>query len=364
MNINNVLVKENISNIVPLDKDNVELISRDIAIKLCLALPKHKLNKDVLYKRFKSLNMFFATLPEDSSGAKYIPFNNSIYFNKNLSLHEIPNVAMHECIHFLQTVRYGKNVTKMGLYNFNSGLALNEAAVQLIAADANMCNPKQETYFGITITTISPDYYPLECCLVNQMAYFVGMYSLSYSTLNSNDVFKDAFSSKFGLDVFNTISYNLDKLMKLQTDLNALVVRFANCSDTTATAVRADIDKKKIDIKNLFFRIQNYIIEKCFYTSFCCLTSKQSFYTFSKDLYEYKKLIGTCSNYTFYSDFCKKIETLIEERKNNFMPDSYALSVINPSTSFFKMFLAKIKLLFGLGKQSADNKLEKLDLFD
>ena len=363
MNINSILIKENITNPVSLDKNSIDVIAKDISIKLCLALPEHKLNKDNLYKRLKSLNMFFASLPEDSSGAKYVPYNNSIYFNKDLSLSEIPNVAMHECIHFLQTVRYGKKITAMGLYNFNSGLALNEAAVQLIAADANMCNPKTETYFGITLRTLSPDYYPLECALVSQMAFFVGPYSLTYSTLNGSDVFKNTFCDKFGVAVYNTISYNLDKLLKMQNDLSALLTRFATCNDSSATYIRENIEAKKLDIKNLFFKIQNYLIDKCFYTSFCFLRSKHSFYDFSKKLYEYKKLIGTCEHYTFYDEFCRKIEVLIEERKNNLMPDSYALSVMPASNSFFKTLINKIKILLGLNK-SMDNKLDRLDLFD
>ena len=363
MNINSILIKENITNPISLDKNSIDVIAKDIAIKLCLALPEHNLNKDNLYKRFKSLNMFFATLPEDTSGAKYVPYNNSIYFNKDLSLSEIPNVAMHECIHFLQTVRYGKKITAMGLYNFNTGLALNEAAVQLIAADANMCNPKSEKYFGITLSTISPDYYPLECALVSQMAFFVGPYSLTYSTLTGSDVFKTTFCDKFGSAVYDTISYNLDKLLKMQTDLNILLTKFATCNDSSASSIRENIDSKKLDIKNLFFKIQNYIIEKCFYTSFCFVSSKHSFYDFSKKLYEYKKLIGTCEHYTFYDEFCRKIEVLIEERKNNFMPDSYALSVMPTSNSFFKTLINKIKLLLGLNKP-LNNKLDRLDLFD
>ena len=105
------------------------------------------------------------------------------------------------------------------------------------------------------------------------------------------------------------------------------------------------------------------MIEKCLYTSFCFLRSKHSFYDFSKKLYEYKKLIGVCEHYSYYDEFCKKIEVLTEERKNNFMPDSYALSVMPESTSFLKTLINKIKILLGLNK-SMDNKLDRLDLFD
>ena len=34
---------------VSLDKNSIDIIAKDISIKLCLALPEHKLNKDNLY---------------------------------------------------------------------------------------------------------------------------------------------------------------------------------------------------------------------------------------------------------------------------------------------------------------------------
>ena len=50
-------------------------------------------------------------------------------------------MAMHECIHFIQEFRdTNNNLVKLGLYNpsSNTGLAINEAAVQLMASEANM----------------------------------------------------------------------------------------------------------------------------------------------------------------------------------------------------------------------------------
>ena len=131
MNIDYLLKKEGITNIKELNTYQVKTISKDLAIKLCLAFPEHDLDRQALYNSFCSLEMYTATMPKDSSGAKYVANSNSIFFNEDLDFASIPDVAMHECIHFIQEGRLkGKNEF-VGLTSFSSGLALNEAAVSV-----------------------------------------------------------------------------------------------------------------------------------------------------------------------------------------------------------------------------------------
>ena len=140
MSIVYLLKKEGIVNIKPLDSNQIKTIAKDIAIKLCLAFPEHDLDRQALYNSFCSLDMYTATMPKDSSGAKYVANSNAIYFNEDLDFSAIPEVAMHECIHFIQEKRLTNSNAFVGLTSFASGLALNEAAVQLMASEANMSN--------------------------------------------------------------------------------------------------------------------------------------------------------------------------------------------------------------------------------
>ena len=170
MNMDFLLKKEGIINTKELTASQIKTISKDLSIKLCLAFPEHDLDRQALYTSFCSLDMFTATMPKDSSGAKYVANSNAIYFNENLDFASIPDVAMHECIHFLQEGRLLNKDSFVGLTSFSSGLALNEAAVQLMASEANMADISEEKYFDISIKTISPNYYPLECTLVNEIS--------------------------------------------------------------------------------------------------------------------------------------------------------------------------------------------------
>ena len=143
MGTNSRLKKEGIEIVEQLDTLKVNTIAINIASKLCLAFPEHNLSKSDLFTSISRLNMFIAKMPSDSSGAKYFYKNNSIYFNQETDLDEMAKLAMHECIHFIQELKdSNNNLIKMGLYNcsFNTGLGINEAAVQLMASEANMCS--------------------------------------------------------------------------------------------------------------------------------------------------------------------------------------------------------------------------------
>lgn len=310
--------------------------------------------------------MYIAKMPEDSSGAKYFYKDNSIYFNEIFDIEEMSKLAVHECIHFIQDSRdSNNNLAKMGLYNSfsNSGLGLNEATVQLMASEANFTENMNETYFGISINTISPDYYPLECTLVNEIAYFTGTYPLYHSTLNSNDVFKNTFILKSDKKTYNTIVKNLDKLLMLENDLNyfALELQYADKVNSIKLLNKL-INKNKEEITSLFFKTQNLIIEKCFKNEFNNIRNIDDIKGFNKKLYNFKNIMGYSDNYTFYNEFYRKIMNAIQEKKvyiekygeiNLFENINNSLMIVDNSKSvlsFINTFIAKCKKLIGLNK--------------
>lgn len=313
MNIDSLLKKEGIENIQKMKVKEINSIAKDIAIKLCLAFPEQNLNRQILFDEISNINMYRANMKLDPSGAKYVSDFNTIYFNRDIVFEDLPEVAMHECIHFLQTNNAKK---QMGLYDFSSGLALNEASVQLMASYANMCNTSQEKLYGIYIKTNSPTYYPLECAIVSQMSYFTGSYPLYASTLNSNEIFKKTFVSKFSKKIYNHISRNLDKLLNMENDLHYYVSELSSVSkERQIKSLNSIIIAQKKDIASQFFYMQNYIIKNCFFAEFSKITNASLLYDFKKQLYEFKNLIGYNENYTFYNDFYCDMMNAAEIRK-------------------------------------------------
>ena len=355
MNINSLYKKEGIANIQKMSKNEVQAIAKDIAIKLCLAFPEHNLNRQIISEEILSINMFRATMKFDLSGAKYLADTNSIYFNNELEFEDLPEVAMHECIHFLQT---NSSKMRMGLYDFYSGLALNEAAVQLMASYANMCIDSDEKLYGICLKTNSPKYYPLECAIVKQMAYFTGLYPLYSSTLYSNDIFAKTFISRFNKHIYNYISKNLDKLLSMENDLHFFTTELATATRERAIkSLNMIIQSQKNDIKQLFFKIQNYIIKNCFCIEFQNITNSAMLYNFKNQLYEFKNYIGYNNDYTFYNEFYCDMMNMVELKRKQISKSKVdtiqptALIIVDkksPSLLFLRNTLNRIKKFIGL----------------
>lgn len=366
MSTDSRLKKEGIEIVEQLDTLKVNTIAISIASKLCLAFPEHNLNKSELFTSLSRINMYIAKMPEDSAGAKYFYKNNSIYFNKEYDLDEMAKLAMHECIHYIQEFRdANNNLVKMGLYNctFNSGLGINEAAVQLMASEANMCPSTSETYYNVSLNTISPNYYPLECALVNQMAYFTGTYPLFHSTLNSNDVFKNTFILKSNKRAYNTIVKNIDLLLAYENDLNyfASELQYAN-KVSEIKLLNKLIASKKDSITSIFFKTQNLIIESCFVSEFNNIRNLEDVKEYKNKLYNFKNIMGSNENYTFYNEFYRKIMESLEKKKeqieqfgeiNLFETSENSLVLVDNTKralSFVSTFFVKVKKLFGFNK--------------
>lgn len=362
------LKKEGIEVVSQLDTLKVNTIAINVASKLCLAFPEHNLNKSELFESLSRLNMYVAKMPADSSGAKYFYKDNSIYFNETADIDEMSTLAVHECIHYIQETRdYNNHVSKMGLYmpTSNTGLAINEAAVQLMASEANMNEISAETYYGIYINTISPNYYPLECALLNQISYFTGTYPLYHSTLNSNDVFKNTFTLKSDKKTYSSITKSFDKLLALENNLNYFSSELQYTDKISSIKLLNKlINETKEDIKETFFKTQNLIMHKCFKHEFNSIRNLDDIKIFNNKLYNYKNIIGSEEDYTFYNEFYRNMMNAIEEKKayieqygeiNLFEDINTSLMLVDTTKntfSFITTLVNKIKKLFRLNKSS------------
>ena len=362
------LKKEGIEVVYQLDTLKVNTIAINVASKLCLAFPEHNLRKSDLFESLARLNMYVAKMPADSSGAKYFYKDNSIYFNENADINQMSTLAVHECIHCIQELRdSNNNLFKMGLYDlsYNTGLAINEAAVQLMASEANMINCTNETYYGISINTISPNYYPLECALLNQIAYFTGTYPLYHSTLNSNDIFKNTLTLKTDKKTYSLILKNFDKLLSLENNLNFYSSELQYTDKIRSIRLLNNlITETKKDIKSTFFKTQNLIINKCFKNEFNNIRNIEDIKNFKSKLYNYKNLIGFSDEYTYYNEFYRNMMNVIEEKKsyiekygeiNLFENINTGLMLVDNTKnafSFISTFISKCKKLIKLNNSS------------
>lgn len=299
--------------------------------------------------------------------ANYFYKNSSIYFNEHISDEDLDEFAVHECIHYIQEVKDKKNyLIRMGLCDYTEfkiyGLGLNEAAVQLMSSKINGIPKEYVKYFGISFETTSPSYYPLECCLVNQLAYIAGEDVLFESTINSNDTFKKVFSELTSPKTLMAIQNAIDDILYYEENIIKINNKISQIDDRNkkVDGMIKKIDELKNEITLTFMRTQNLIISSYFDKSFDHITDLEGVENYRKKLYTFKDLIGSTEGYTFFNDYyISKMELL--EYKYNLLEIGQseietALKVISKKENLFIRFLKTLKkFVFG-----ADGKKQKI----
>lgn len=366
MSINSTLKKEGIKVVGKLNTLEINKIASNISEKISQAFPEHNINQSDLFISIARLNMYIAEMPNDAM-AKYFYKNNSIYFSKDMNLDDINTLALHECIHFIQalTNKRGK-LLRLGLYNLeganNNGMALNEAAVQHLASIATNASLDTVKYYNMELSTESPDFYPLQTALLNEMMYFTGSYSLYHSTLYSDDVFKNTFIAKSSSRTYEKIEKNFDLIFEYEAKLAAETYKLSISSEEIKNIDKIKrINSKIDDLKGIIFEktleTQNLIVLNCFNHELNSIKTLEDVKNFQSSLYNFKHLLITTNNYSFFNDFYIDMMNKLEEKRefilkygNILALDSLTneLSNVEEKTfgfQFFKRLFNKLRLL-------------------
>lgn len=366
MSIESDLKKDGIEVIEKLDTLKINSIARNISLKIYETFPDYGLNQNELFIKLSRLNMYKAKMPEGMAEANYFYKNTSIYFNEHIQDEDLEEFAIHECIHYIQEVKDKKNyLIRMGLCDYTEfkiyGLGLNEAAVQLMSSKINAIPKEYVKYFGISFETISPSYYPLECCLVNQLAYLTGEDILFRSTLNSTDAFKERFSMLTSPKVFMAIQNAIDDILFAEEEIIKLNNRIAQVDDRNkrVDGMLKKIDELKNEISLTFMRTQNLIIASYFDKAFDAISNLEEVESYRKKLYSFKDYLGCTEGYTFFNDYyVNQMEKL--EAKYNALENGeveLAMKVITrKENKLFAIFRMIKRLIFGKQGQEQDSR--------
>lgn len=364
MSIETDLKKDGIEVIETLDTLKINSIARNLSQKICDTFPDYGFNQNELFIQLSRLNMYKAKMPEGMAEANYFYKNTSIYFNEHIADEDLEEFAIHECIHYIQEVKDKKNyLIRMGLCDYTEfkiyGLGLNEAAVQLISSKINSIPKEYVKYFGISFETTSPSYYPLECCLVNQLAYITGEHVLFESTLKSNDNFKKVFSELTSPKVFMAIQNAIDDILNHEEEIIKINNKIAQIDDRNKKidGMIKKIEELKHEITLTFMRTQNLIISSYFNGAFDAITDLEGIENYRKKLYSFRDLIGYTEGYTFFNDYyISKMEEL--EYKYNLLENGEfetALKVVTKKENIFIRAIQTLKkLIFGTSVQKEE----------
>lgn len=364
MSIEETLLKEGITDIEKLNTREINRIAKSISKTLSETFSDHNLKQSDLFIAICRLNMYKATF-SDNAKAKYFYKNNTIYFDNSIDFNNIDTIAMHECLHYIQEY-HDKNgkVVRMGLYNLkkHSGMALNEAAVQHMAAYATGLEPDHVKYYNLELVTESPDYYPIQTALLNQLMYFTGTYALYHSALFSTDVFKNTLIAKTSTKTYNMIEKNFENILEYENNLSITTAKLANIEDSLSNLKKIKrINSVIDDLKNIILEktleTQEIIYENCFYSEFDSIRSLKDVKSFKLRLYNFKSLLIETEDYDNFNKFYAEMMNELEEKRLyikeygeiSFVNEEESLATIEGKTStlaLFKSVIHKIKLLF------------------
>lgn len=357
MSVESDLRKDGIEVIEQLDTLTINSLARNISVKLCDTFPEYGLDQNELFIKLSRLDMYKAKMPEGMAEANYFYKNTSIYFNEHIAPEDLEEFAIHECIHFLQEVKDKRNyLIRMGLCDYTEfkiyGLGLNEAAVQLMSSKMNAIPKEYVKYFGISFETISPSYYPLECCLVNELAYLVGEDILFESTLKSNDVFKETFINLTSPKAFVAIQNAIDDILFAEEDIIKLNNKISQTDDRNKKVdnMVQKIDELKNEIKLTFLRTQNLIVSSYFDKAFTKISNLEELENYRRKLYNFKDFLGYAEGYTFFNDYYVEKMAQLEHKYNvleNGGIETALYSNLKKDNKLIALFKAIRKLLFG-----------------
>ena len=344
MSVESDLKKDGIEVIKKLDTLRVNSIARTVSNSLCETFPDFNLNQNDLFIKLSRLDMYIAKMPEGMAEANYFYKNTSIYFNDHIADEDLEEFAIHECIHYIQEIKDKRNyLLRMGLCDYTEfriyGLGLNEAAVQLMASKVLAIPKEYVKYFNITFETTSPSYYPLECCLVSQLAYLIGEDVLFESTINSNDTFKNKFIELTNAKTFINIEDNIDKILMSEEEIIKINNKIATMDDNSK---KIDIMNKKIEnlkshITSTFIKTQKLITSSYFDNVFDSITDLEGVEKYRQKLYNFKDYLGSTAGDTFFNDYYVNKMMALEE-KYNYLENTSVENVVDDS-----MYLTKKK---------------------
>lgn len=352
MSIESDLKKDGITVISKLDTLVVNNIARNIAKKIVATFPNLKFNETDLFIKLSRINMYTASIPDGIAEANYFYKNSSIYFNNKIDFADLEEFAIHECIHHLQEIKTPHNkLLRMGLCSFKAispvGLGINEAAVQLMTTKIIGIEPDFVKYYGIELKSSSPSYYPMECHLVDQMAFITGYDVLYDSTFNSNDNFKNAFIKATSEKVFLAIQNAIDSILGYEEQISKLAnIDQENQSDKSCKNISKKINDLKQKISVTFMRTQNLIISSYFDKSFLEITNLEELDNYRRKLENFKALACTSDGYYFFDNYYVEKMFALEHKCNILENGGIETAVISKKANKLVEFFEKIKSFF------------------
>lgn len=306
MSIPKKLAKLGIVEIKELDYKEVNYIAHEFAEKITSTFLVLQMQYNEILAKILNCKMYYAKMPSNMTKVNYIYEDNSIYIDESINILEPNEQFFHEIIHYLQVLRKNNGkIKKVGLCDFGdfaiNGLGINEAIVQYMSARIMKNEEKKSNIYGIKLTTISPNYFPLLTNLMEQIIYYIGENEIIQSTINVNESFKDIFYNTFE-EKTNQIIKNFDKILEIKNKLSV----------ETNKQIRKELEKK---VCTVYMETQEIMLVKYYEQVIPRLTTMNEIDTYIEKLLKSKAYLGMEEKEEFTgTNFYEKNKQLIMKK--------------------------------------------------
>lgn len=299
MKENAELKRYNIEPIRELNEEEIEYIATEVTKKMETMLPEF--NGNHLYEQINNAKMYIARIPNKYTKVNYIVSNNTIYIRGEENIKNIDETMFHEIFHYIQCNQKnnpGGMPEQMGLCKFKAykikGLAINEAATQLVISI--IFNNKQENnnFFGIQVKSIYNRYFPILCALLQQVIYVLGHKELLNSMLENNDDFQKKFEEFAGRKAYDFLLESFDKMMEARDKIaeKNRILKDKNLNKRKAKILQKQIDILVKEIQNHFFAIQKLCYTEYFNPLFKNVKNKDDILELKEEIQKYHQHTG------------------------------------------------------------------------
>ncbi len=307
------LKRYNIKPIRELTKEEIQFIATEITKKMEKMLLDAEFDGNHIYDSILNAKMMLADIPEKFTDVNYLFSTNTIYIRGEENISKIDPVLLHEIFHYIQCNQdnnFEGELEQMGLCKFHaykiSGLAINEAAIQLIISIVFGNEQKKTNYWGLTIESIENNYYPLLCALLQQITYILGYKELLESMLKNTDSFKDAFENLAGKRAYDFLRDSFDTMMQSRDKISEIKRTIDTVPDRKKKILERQISIYIKEIQNRFIGVQRLCYTEYFKPLFKKCKNKEDLEDLEEKIEEYHKHTGKLAEKDDFMIYSKK----------------------------------------------------------
>ena len=213
---------------------------------------------------------------------------------------------------------------RMGLCKFNmydiSGLAINEAVIQLIISVIFEHEQEYNDYFGIRVKSIQNKYFPILCALLQQVVYILGYNELITSVLNNSDGFEIQFEEFAGQKSYSFLLESFDKMMKARDKIveNNRIINTNRENKYKNSLLEKQVKIYAKEIQNYFLAIQKLCYVEYFKKIIKNVKNEEDLEKLKKEIEKYHDYIGVANEMDDFMVYAQKnIKKLTKKLKKN-----------------------------------------------